>query len=149
MWACSASRSGCGANRLRLPNERGCSRIGPSPRQRDITSGRVRSGPMATTAEVRDLLATTSLPGALVDELLEQASAAWLVGEPAEALAADLALCHPPLADAEVRAVVHPTAAPGTWRVCIVAEDRPGLLARAAGVLAAGGLTVLSASGSL
>src|SRR4051794_10481868 len=104
---------------------------------------------MATTAEVRDLLATTSLPPDLVDELLEQASAAWLVGEPATALAADLALCHPPLAGEEVRAVVHPTAAPATWRVCVVAHDRPGLLAGAAGALATRGLSIISASGSL
>ena len=104
---------------------------------------------MATTAEVRDLLSTTSLPEDLVDGLLAQASAAWLLGESAPTLAADLALCHPVLGPEEVRAVVQPTTLPGTWRLCVVAHDRPGLLAGIAGAVAIHGLTITSVSASL
>ncbi|MDQ1396994.1 MAG: hypothetical protein QOG64_2253 [Acidimicrobiaceae bacterium] len=104
---------------------------------------------MATAAQVRDLLGATSLPDALVDDLLGEASAAWLMGEPAEVLAGDLALCHPPLAPEEVRAVVKPTSAEAGWRVCVVAHDRPGLLAGTAGALATSGLTITGASATL
>src|SRR3954462_15175959 len=148
MWACSAPRSGCSANRLR-PGTKRVFQDRTTGRQPGARGGGRTMPAMATTAEVRDLLATTSLPSDLVDELLEQASAAWLMGEPATALAADLALCHPPLGGEEVRAVVHPTADPATWRLCVVAHDRPGLLAGAAGALATRGLSIISASGSL
>lgn len=104
---------------------------------------------MATTGDVRTLLGGTSLPGPLVDELLDQASATWLIGERAEVLAADLALCHPPLANDEVRAIALPTAGPEVgWRLALLAQDRPGLLARAAGALSVAGLDISSASGT-
>ena len=61
-------------------------------------------------------------------------------------LAADLALCHPPLAAAEVRAVARPMETPSTFRVTVVAADRPGLLADTAAALADEDLTVVSAS---
>ena len=61
-------------------------------------------------------------------------------------LAADLALCHPPLAGTEVRAVARLMDTPSTFRVTVVAADRPGLLADTAAALAAEDLTVVSAS---
>ena len=64
---------------------------------------------MATASDVRDLLASTTLPMELIDDLLAGASATWLMGEPAEVLAADLALCHPPLGPEEVRAAAQRT----------------------------------------
>ena len=57
-------------------------------------------------------------------------------------LAADLALCHPPLAPDEVRAVARPMEAPSTFRVTVVATDRPGLLADTAAALAEEDMTV-------
>ena len=104
---------------------------------------------MATTAEVRDLLTATSLPSDLVDDLLDEASATWLLGESAVTLAADLVLCHPPLGPEEVRAVVQPTTLPGTSRLCVVAHDRPGLLAGIAGATAIHGLTISGVSATL
>src|SRR3954468_12777309 len=138
MWACSASRSGCPAMKRGLS---GYDQLG-GRRARTIRT-------MATTAEVRDLLSTTSLPGDLVDGLLAEASPTWLLGESAPTLAADLVLCHPPLGPEEVRAVVQPTTAPGTWRLCVVAHDRPGLLAGIAGAVAIHGLTITSVSAAL
>jgi predicted amino acid-binding ACT domain protein len=102
-----------------------------------------------TTGEVRELLAATSLPQALVDDLLAQASPVWLMGEPAEVLAGDLVLCHPPLAPDEVRAAVKPTDSAGAWRLSVVAHDRPGLLAAVAGALAGAGLSITGASASV
>ncbi len=102
---------------------------------------------MATAADVRDLLRETSLPEGLADALVEGAAATWLMGEPAEVLAADLALCHPPLAGNEVRAVVK-GASEGRARLTVVAGDRPGLLATVAGALATHGLAVCSVRGT-
>ena len=99
---------------------------------------------MATAAEVRTLLASTSMPAELVDALLEGASATWLMGDPAPALATDLALCHPALRPDEVRAQVMPTEAPDVWRLGLVTHDRPGLLAAVAGALAVEDVSVLS-----
>ena len=101
---------------------------------------------MATPTEVRDLLAPTSLPAPLVDDLLAGASMTWLLSEPAEVLAADLALCHPSLRAGEVRASVKSTTDRSSWRLTVVASDRPGLLAGTAGVLGFHGLTITSAS---
>jgi glycine cleavage system regulatory protein len=100
---------------------------------------------MATGAEVRTLLAGTTLPSPLVDDLIGGASPIWLMGESAEVIAGDLALCHPALAPEEVRATVHPTAG-GVWRLSVVAADRSGLLARTASALTTHGLSVLRAS---
>jgi len=101
---------------------------------------------VASPSEVRDLLAPTTLPVDLVDQLLAGASMTWLLSEPAEVLAGDLALCHPTLFPAEIRASVHPTTERASWRLTVVAKDRPGLLAATAGVLAFHGLSLTSAS---
>lgn len=102
---------------------------------------------MATTTEVKALLGGTSLPPELVDELLDGAAATWLMGERADTVAADLVLCYPPLALAEVRAQVFP-AAEGGWRLAVATRDRPGLLAAIAGVLAAHDLSITAGSGT-
>ena len=104
---------------------------------------------MATTAAVRALLAPTSLPDRLVDDLLAEASAIWLMGESAEVLASDLVLCHPPLAPEEVRAVAMPTDNPSTWRLTVAGHDRPGLLAGLAGALADSQLSIVDATATV
>jgi hypothetical protein len=103
---------------------------------------------MATAADVRDLLRGTSLPSGLVDLLVEGAAATWLMGESAEVLAGDLALCHPSLAEGEVRAVVNEAGGDGRTRLTVVAADRPGLLAGVAAALAAHRLEVCSVRGT-
>jgi len=55
-------------------------------------------------------------------------------------------LCHPALAAGEVRAVARPLEDLASYRVTVVAPDRPGLLADTAAALADERLTVLSAS---
>src|SRR5439155_21187572 len=95
---------------------------------------------------VRDMPEPTSLPAELVDQLLEGAPATWLLGEPADVLATDLALCHPALAPQEIRATVSPTTLPAAWRLTVVTHDRVGLLAATAGALAFHGLSLTSAS---
>jgi len=104
---------------------------------------------MATTAAVRALLVPTSLPDQLVDDLLAEASAIWLMGESAEVLASDLVLCHPPLAPEEVRAVAMPTDNPSTWRLTVAGHDRPGLLAGLAGALADSQLSIVDATATV
>ena len=96
-------------------------------------------------AELRDLLRRTAIPSRVVSHLLAAASPLWMISDRPAVLAADLALCHPPLADAEVRAVARPMD-DAAFRLTVVAHDRPGLLADTAAALAAEGLTVQSAS---
>ncbi len=103
-------------------------------------------GLVATTAELRALLYGTKIPRRVVTRLLTAASPLWMMSERPSVLAADLALCHPPLAEAEVRAVARPMDDPRTFRLTVVAADRAGLLADTAAALAGSGLTVRSAS---
>ncbi|MET0324642.1 MAG: alpha/beta fold hydrolase, partial [Ilumatobacteraceae bacterium] len=103
-------------------------------------------GLQATTAELRRLLTHTKIPPRVVTRLLTAASPLWMMSERPSVLAADLALCHPPLAPAEVRAVARAMEDPGTFRLTVVAADRAGLLADTAAALADEGLTVLAAS---
>ena len=103
---------------------------------------------MATTAEVKGLLAGTSLPGDLVDTLLDGASPLWLLGQTPDQVDGDLALCHPPLRPGEIRAIAHPLGRGGSHKVSVVAPDRPGLMAGTAGALAASGLTIVAAAAS-
>lgn len=95
--------------------------------------------------DVRSLLAETTMPQELIARFLDVASAVWLMSAPAEVLAHDLVLCHPPIGTAEVRAMAHPLD-DGGIRLTVVAHDRPGLLADTAAVLAREGLSVSSAS---
>jgi UTP:GlnB (protein PII) uridylyltransferase len=101
---------------------------------------------VATAADVRALLAATTVPAPLVDRLLDGAPPAWMLGSSNEALAADLALCHPPLRPDEVRASVLPTAEPNAWRLTVATPDRPGVLATTCAVIAAHGLTLTGVS---
>jgi predicted amino acid-binding ACT domain protein len=100
---------------------------------------------MASVSEVKSLLVDTTIPAQVIDESLDCASALWLMSAPAEWLAGDLVLCHPPVAAGEVRAVAHPLD-DGALRLTVVAHDRPGLLADTAAVLATEGLSVSAAS---
>jgi pimeloyl-ACP methyl ester carboxylesterase/glycine cleavage system regulatory protein len=104
------------------------------------------TGILSTTAELRSLLRRTKIPTRVVTRLLTAASPLWMMSAQPAVLAADLALCHPPLARAEVRAVARPMDDPATYRLTVVAADRPGLLADSAAVLAEEGLSVLAAS---
>jgi pimeloyl-ACP methyl ester carboxylesterase/glycine cleavage system regulatory protein len=103
-------------------------------------------GLRASTAELREVLTRTNIPPRVVGGLLTAASPLWMMSERPSVLAADLALCHPPLAAAEVRAVARPMDDARTFRVTVAAADRAGLLADTAAALADEGLTVLSAS---
>jgi hypothetical protein len=104
------------------------------------------TGIRSTTAELRSLLRRTKIPTRVVTRLLTAASPLWMMSERPSVLAADLALCHPPLGTGEVRAVARPMEDPATFRLTVVAADRPGLLADSAAALAEQGLMVLSAS---
>jgi predicted amino acid-binding ACT domain protein len=100
---------------------------------------------VASVSEVKNLLVETTMPQDVIDDSLECASALWLMSAPAETLAADLVLCHPPLGPQEIRAAAH-SLDDGGLRLTVVAHDRPGLLADTAAVLAADGLSVSAAS---
>src|SRR5580658_8556858 len=100
---------------------------------------------MASVSEVKSLLVATTIPQTVVDEALERASTLWLMSAPAEQLAGDVVLCHPPIGAQEVRAAAHPLD-DGGIRLTVVAHDRRALLADTAAVLAAEGLSVSAAS---
>ncbi len=124
----------------------------------------------AVADQVRALLVGTAIPRAVADALVAEAPPLWLVSDAPGSLAADLALCHPPLRPGEVRAVALPvdpgpavvddaldgrgpltaeerrSGAGTALRLTVVAADRPGLLADTTAVLAEAGLSVSSAS---
>ncbi|MFN2543654.1 MAG: bifunctional uridylyltransferase/uridylyl-removing protein GlnD [Actinomycetota bacterium] len=54
-------------------------------------------------------------------------------------------LVQPPPTSLDVRSQAEPGDRPGTYRLTVVAHDRPGLLSRIAGALALSGLSILSA----
>lgn len=91
-------------------------------------------------------LSTTSVPDGVARHLLASAPPLWLMSERPEVLAGDLALCHPPLRDGEVRAVARRVTEPEGMRLTVAAGDRPGLLADSAAVLAHHGIAVRNAS---
>jgi len=101
---------------------------------------------MATAADLADLLASTTLPADLATELIAGAPALWLASNTSAVLAGDLALCHPALKPAEVRARCAPYADGSSWRLTVAAHDRPGLLADTAASLASRQHSVLTAS---
>lgn len=100
---------------------------------------------ISQAGEVATLLGQTRIPASTIATLLEGAPPLWLTSEPTEVLAGDLALCHPPLRDGEVRAVARP-GENETMRLSVVATDRPGLLAGSAAVLARQRLDISEAS---
>ncbi|HWG73804.1 MAG TPA: ACT domain-containing protein [Acidimicrobiales bacterium] len=102
---------------------------------------------MASSHEVGEALALTSMPAKTAGRLLAEAPDLWLMSAPSAALlASDLALCHPVLARREVRARAVPVDYLGSWRITVAAADRPGLLADTAAVMAAERLGVRAAS---
>ncbi len=99
---------------------------------------------MATVAQMRKGLAATTMPDDVAASLLADASPLWLSSDTATQLAEDLALCHPPLNAAEVRA--RAVAVEEGWRLTVVAHDRKGLLADTAEILAQMNYSVRAAS---
>jgi len=97
-------------------------------------------------AEVRRLLRGTQVPPHAARSLLRGASPLWLMSEPPEVLAADVALCFPKLAPAEVRAAARPVEGSKAVRLTIAAIDRRGLLADSTAVLAANGISIRRAA---
>jgi len=99
---------------------------------------------MATIAQLRKGLAVTTVPDDVAKALLAGASPLWLSSDNAVQLAEDLALCHPPLKRAEVRA--RAVSGEDGWRLTVVAHDRNGLLADTAAILSAADYSVRGAS---
>lgn len=85
------------------------------------------------------------MPAEVADGLLQEASPWWLGGASAQVLADDLALCHPSLADGEVRTQARPSFDPSVYRLTVVSRAHPGLLAAVAAAMAAEGLLVVKA----
>lgn len=98
------------------------------------------------SAEIAELLRSTTLPARRAKQLVAGASPLWLMSEPPSVLAGDLALCHPRLRKGEVRAVARPIDGSNAVRLTVVAHDRAGLLADSAAVLAGHGLSIVEAS---
>ncbi|HSS08265.1 MAG TPA: hypothetical protein VLL25_00160, partial [Acidimicrobiales bacterium] len=107
----------------------------------------VSVGGVATAAELTTMVGASGVPAGVADQLVDGLAGIWLLNEPAEVLAADLACCHPALSPGEVRANLRPLDANNdrSWRLTVVAPDRPGLLAATAGTLARRGLSVKAA----
>lgn len=99
--------------------------------------------------EVRRLLRGTAVPARTARAMVRNASPLWLMSDDASVLAAQIALCHPKLRPGEVRAVARPVEGSASVRLTTVAADRRGLLADCAAVLAANGLSIAQASGTM
>jgi glycine cleavage system regulatory protein len=112
----------------------------------EVMSNVVEVSARSGTDELAALLAATSVPSDVVAALLDHAAPLWLMSEPPQTLAGDLALCHPPLGPDEVRAVAQDSHSDSIFRLTVVAHDRPGLLADTTALLAAEGLSVSRAS---
>jgi pimeloyl-ACP methyl ester carboxylesterase/predicted amino acid-binding ACT domain protein len=95
-------------------------------------------------SELRVLLEATTIPADLADALVRDAPALWLASDQVAVLGADLALCHPALGEDEVRARISTSSL--DWRLTVVAQDRPGLLADTARTLAGEGFSIAAAS---
>jgi len=90
-------------------------------------------------------LVARSLPADVVGPLVSGLSGLWLLTEPPDVLADDLACCHPPPPPGEVRVIIRRPGGPDRARLTVVAADRPGLLSTTAGVIASFGLAVTEA----
>ena len=86
------------------------------------------------------------MPRRVASRLLADVSALWVLSEAPAVLAADVALCHPPLRPDEIRAVARPIPFTSDFRLTVVAHDRPGLLADTTAVLARAELPIVAAS---
>jgi [protein-PII] uridylyltransferase len=89
------------------------------------------------------MLSDRQVPDDVAGDLVAGLAGMWLLNEPIDLLADELARCHPALGPGEVRVAVDPMEA--RWRVTVVAPDRPGLLAAIAGTVAGRGLSVRTA----
>ncbi len=113
----------------------------------DLQVAEHRSARAASQAvAVRRLLRGTRIPYHRARSMVREAPALWLMSESPEALAGDIALCHPKLEQGEVRAAARPMPGTATTRLSIVTTDRRGLLADSAAVLASNGLSIRRAS---
>lgn len=100
----------------------------------------------ASVSQLRGLLAQTTVPRGVAARLLQGVSPLWVLSASPAVLAGDLALCHPRLEPGEVRAVARAMPAENTFRLTVVATDRPGLMADTAATLASAGVSIVSAS---
>jgi glycine cleavage system regulatory protein/surfactin synthase thioesterase subunit len=96
--------------------------------------------------EVASLLGRTRFSSLTARALLREAPPLWVMSESAVTLAGDLALCHPKLRRAEVRAVARSIEDSSAVRLTVVATDRRGLLADSAAVLAMHEMSIFDAS---
>ncbi len=112
----------------------------------EVMSNVVEVAAQTGSTKLEQLMEGTSIPGDVVKRLIGGAAPLWLISESPQVLAGDLALCHPPLGPDEIRAVARPSSEPGSFRLTVVAHDRPGLLAETTAVLASEGLSVIGAS---
>src|SRR5262249_30056178 len=71
-------------------------------------------------ARLRTLLDETTMPATVAAALLDGVSPLWVMSEPPELLAADLALCHPAVVPGEVRAAARELPAANTFRLTVV-----------------------------
>jgi len=97
-------------------------------------------------ADVLGWLAPSAVPADAGERLIAGASELWLLSGPAAVLAGDLTQCHPRLEAGEIRVSVRAVDPEPCRRITVVCNDRPGLLAGTAAVLASHGLSVRSAS---
>lgn len=100
----------------------------------------------ASISQLHELLGRTTLPPRVTTQLLDGVSPLWVLSESPEVLATDLVLCHPKFRTGEVRAVARPMPDGTTFRLTVVAGDRPGFLADTAATLADEGVSIEAAS---
>lgn len=115
--------------------------------QHVLESGEMGSDRGALLADrlraVEDLLGDEA--GGAVRAYLARLPRQYVLAVEPEVAAAHFRLIGPPIGASEVRTASTPGERPGTYDVAVVAADRPGLLARIAGSLSLGGLSILSA----
>jgi len=110
--------------------------------QHESRSASTRAG------QVLDALGPTGNTRRRTQTLLRNAPPLWLLSAHPSILAGDLALCHPKLANKEVRAVVRPIQGTRSVRLTVAAPDRRGLLGDTTGVVGRRGLWITDASAS-
>jgi len=105
----------------------------------------VGRGDSIDAEDLKGLLLARSVPIDVVETLVSGLSGLWLLTEPPDVLADDLACCHPPPPPGDARVAVRQLGGPDRARITAVAADRPGLLTTTAGVIASLGLSVTEA----
>jgi [protein-PII] uridylyltransferase len=97
------------------------------------------------TNELREGLAR--YPTKVVEEHLSSIPRAYMLAFPTTVLIRHFALMADELAETDARTHVARTEEPGTYELTVVARDRPGLFAKASGVLALNGISIADAQG--